>query len=296
MIACQSREEWLTVRRAFVTASNVAVVLGESPFSTPSQLWSEMSGLVKSSTEEAEWMKWGSRLEDAIARGYVEENGGTLISLGALTVLQSLRYPWMAATLDRLVEVNGELMVLECKNVSSLKADEWEDEPPLHYQIQVQAQLACTGLKRGVLVALIGGNRLAWFIIDRNDEFIDAAAGAARRFKQKVDLGEFPDEVDGSAKTSKALAKAWRKRSDDVPLVGEDFDELTASLVELDTSIKLLEEQRGELRNRVALELDKRGVEAIRTPGGVTWRYVTVEKPEHVVKASTTRQLRRSKK
>lgn len=97
--------------------------------------------------------------------------------------LVSLKYPFMAANLDGVLEnkTSKEKGILEiktarCMNWKQFERD-WKNEVPLHYHLQVQHYLAVTGWKFAVLFANI---KLEWtdesilkkFYIERDEDDI----------------------------------------------------------------------------------------------------------------------------
>lgn len=294
-----SREQWLAARQHGLGASQSAIVLDSSPWGSKFQLWGELTGLVERTSGETEAQKWGLRLERAVADGYIEECGGSLIDLGRHTILRSAKHPWLTCTLDYVHHHDSHaLRVLEVKTAHASREQEWADEPPLHYLVQVQHQLAVTGLRQAVIACLLGGQRLVWHVVDRNDAFIEVLVRETKAFWDLVVARKPPTEVDGTKETAKALA-AIRGSSRPV----EDVRELGASWVEVDEELERLSDQieeldtrRQELRNKLAHELTRDGgVGKLVLPTGVSYRYVEVTRGQYVVPASTTFQLRRQR-
>lgn len=230
-----TRAEWLDARRRGLGASDAAVVLGLSKWKSPFNLYAEKVGLLAPSPEELEWMEWGRRLEPVIAQKYEDDTGRQTRDLGdyALTTGDE---PWLIATLDREVLAdhtpNKPLAplvpgVLELKNAIEYKRDEWAEEPPLEYQVQLQHQLAVTGYSWGSLAVLIGGRAFLWTDMDRNDRFIAKLLEHEAAFWQRV-VREQPPEPDASKATADALAALFPKEgiAELVRLGGEDALEL----------------------------------------------------------------------
>ena len=117
----------------------------------------------------------------------------------------------------------------ECKAVAGFKAREWREEPPLHYQIQLQAQLACTGAQWGSLVALIGGVALAWRDLLRNDDFIEAALPKLEEFWWRVQHKQ-PPEADALPGTTEAIRRLWPGASGATVALDAEAGELMADV------------------------------------------------------------------
>lgn len=142
------RADWLGIRKGFVGGSDVAALLGLSPWKTPVDLYLDKTGRVPDEDEASEAMRLGSYLEDYAARRYAEETGRTVRNFGYMVAKGHA-----VADIDRLVGDGDALpahhadirtdTLLECKTAGAF----WEDEPPLHYQTQVQLYMELTGCR-----------------------------------------------------------------------------------------------------------------------------------------------------
>jgi putative phage-type endonuclease len=166
------REQWLLRRRELITASDCAAILGLDPHRRPSDVYLEKIGARV--VEETDPMKWGRRLESAIAEGYRDETGRAVLAPRDpfwIDVHPSI--PWLGATLDREAQATDAeavpapaegVGVLELKASSDAAA--WEDEPPIAYQVQLTIQMACRSRAWGSLAAFLSLYRpVAW--VDR---------------------------------------------------------------------------------------------------------------------------------
>lgn len=150
----RDRRAWLRFRRAGLGASETAAILGLSKWSTPLQVY-----LDKTSTapvvDEAPSVaaQIGTDTEDMVARWTVRE-WPELGKIGPTPgLLAHPDHPWMLATLDRILYPRGSrdgmpLGVLEVKTTSRWNYEQnWIDGvPPGYVQVQVQQQLAVSGL------------------------------------------------------------------------------------------------------------------------------------------------------
>ena len=203
-------------------ADDAAAVLGISPWKSAFALWSEKCGLVSEpNLDELEYIEWGQVLEEPIAKKYVQVTGRTLIDHGRFNIQKHQDRPWMHCTIDREIafnegeppafilpdRVSGDLSI---KNVGFFKAGEWEEEPPLQYQIQLQHELAVTGLQWGSFAVLIGGQKFAWLDMPRNERFISMLIEKEEEFWHRVIKGE-PPLADASDSTKEVLLRLYPK-------------------------------------------------------------------------------------
>ncbi len=154
MMAYTDRTDWLEKRRHGIGASDIAAIIGISPWSTPLQIWVSKTMDETPEPEPSEDMKWGVRMETAILDEF-EFRQPQSADLTRGPLLRNIERPWMMATPDGWHPAEP-VSVVEAK-----KVDAWSwDEIPKHYQVQVQWQLAVTGAQQGFLVVLHRGRRL----------------------------------------------------------------------------------------------------------------------------------------
>lgn len=150
----RDRRRWLEARRAGLGASETAAVLGLSKWATPLSVYLDKidtTPVVDEAPSVAAQI--GTDMEDMVARWTVRE-WPDLGKIGATPGLLAHReHGWMLATLDRLLYPRGTrdadpLGVLEVKTTSRWNYEQnWIDGvPPGYVQVQVQQQLAVSGL------------------------------------------------------------------------------------------------------------------------------------------------------
>lgn len=218
------RGDWLARRPKVVGASEVAVILGKSPFETPFTLWEKkVEGKEIPSTFA---MRAGLALEDGIARLFEEESG---VEVGVYSgepgqeeSWQNKDYPLVWATPDRWT---AECNTLELKNTSVTQDGEWQDGPPIHYIIQVQWVMGATDTKTAYIAALIGNRRLAWYKLSRDDTFLRASYQAVLRFWQCV-VSRVPPPAEAR---DLAAVRRWERREGDHDWEWDKYDALAAA-------------------------------------------------------------------
>lgn len=203
--------DWLAMREQDVTSTEVAALFGASPYLTEFELYHRKIGALSSEVEENERMRWGKRLEAAIAEGVAEDLGlivepfKTYMRMPALRMGSSfdykvvgLREGWSGdETFRDLFRVHGP-GIMEVKNVDGLAfrrgwLDGTEIEAPLHIELQAQHQLEVSGLQWCVIAPLIGGNTPKPFARIRDEVVAEAVRKKVAEFWQRVDQGIAPD-------------------------------------------------------------------------------------------------------
>lgn len=202
-----TREEWLDFRRTHVGGSDVAAIMGLSPWRTPYQVWAEKSGLtVPEDISGKPRVEWGTRLERVVAGKFRETHPdlGMWLQDPAETVAFVPRErPWAMATLDGIVSAGpGERAVLEVKTAHFPTARDWDEGVPAHYLAQVNHYLSVTGWRRAYVAVLIDGWDYREFEVERDDEDVAVVTGAVDAFwRAFVETGTPPAVTADDSRT-----------------------------------------------------------------------------------------------
>jgi len=295
ILTFNTRSEWLAARKGGLGASDIPVVLGESPFKTPYALWAEKCGMLPDEdlAREKEAVDWGLTLEAPIAYKFGERLGRTVEVPVTRTMHVHPDYPFLRSTLDALQWKGGITTPpgdLQIKTTHAYNLKEWKDgQTPLMYEIQVAAELFVSGLTWGSLACLIGGQRLECRDIERDDDFIDAAMPHLERFWEHVEK-RIPPQVDASDATRRVLAKMHPNdngQSITLPAEAAEWQRELEFAKEKIAALKVLKELN-ENRLRAAIGDYTFG----DLPDGSRLSLKTQTRREHVVAESTFRVLR----
>ena len=201
-----SREGWLAARRQGIGGSDIAAIVGLHPYRSAVEVWAEKTGLVDDSPAP-EQAYWGMQLEDVIAKHFAASHRCRVRRVHA--ILQHPQWPILLANIDRIAYLPVEA-VLEIKTADSRLAAAWEgDKVPDWVLLQVQHYLGVTGLDRGYVAALIGGNRYIEREVVRDDELIAQLQQIALDWwRRHVEEG-VPPEPDGSEASSEILRRLY---------------------------------------------------------------------------------------
>lgn len=292
VIQCADRAEWLTWRRKGIGGSDAPVVAGVSPWKGLMELFADKTGMTELSDIENEFLEWGLRLQPVIAQAYAEKTGRKIIDLGQFTIVRSRTLPWQIASLDYLdVDEHGEEGLLEIKNTSAYKLDEWEEEAPLAYQVQWQHQAGVTGKRRGAIATLIGGNHFRYVDMVRDDGFITNLTAAEARFWNLVET-EQPPDVDGTDSTAQVIARLFpREEQGKVIALPHDAIQWDVDRSSVMAQIKELEARKKEIDARLKLAIGdaEKGI----LPGGGGFTFKEKGHDGYTVAPARWRELRR---
>jgi len=199
IIVPSNTDHWLEMRRQDVTSTESAALFGLSPYVTHFDLWHrKRSGTAPEFTLN-DRMKWGNRLEAAIAHGIAEEQGWEIRPLKEYMRIPGER---MGSSFDFVITNLGEPVHLEIKNVDYIafregwiEHDDGMIEAPAHIEMQVQHQMAVSGFSRAFIGAFVAGNR--GVVIERqgDEQVIRAIRHRVAEFWRTVDAGEEPEPV-----------------------------------------------------------------------------------------------------
>jgi putative phage-type endonuclease len=217
VVQLESRIDWLRERRKGIGASDAAAIIGLSPYSNPFITWLDKTGqLPLDHGAEEPGERWGRFLEGAIADAFEAETGLHVVNRGLVVVHPE--HEWMRATLDghvaegptRTEPAGIVLGVYEAKTTNG-RDGTWKDGPPEWYHLQVQHQLAVTGLDRAWVPVLIGGSDFEVHEIQRDEKVVRLLLKYESEFWFDNVLAGVPPAVDGSERTGDALRRLYAR-------------------------------------------------------------------------------------
>lgn len=239
-----TREEWLNVRKLGLGGSDMAAVLGLSPWRSPIDVWlDKTSDTVEE--KESEPMYWGNVLEEVVAQEFAKRSGYKVRNNNF--TLQSEEYPYLLANIDR--EIVGLDAGLECKTANAFKANEWDgDNVPDAYYIQCQHYMAVTGKSSWWIAALIGGNTFVYKEIKRNEEVIAAIIETGAAFWELVKNKTMP-APDDTKQCENALKKLYQKSNGQSVELPANYGNMIIDYLEIKNQLSELETKKRGIEN-----------------------------------------------
>lgn len=229
MLAFETREQFLNSRRGKIGSSDAAIIMGESPYSTPYKLWRLKLG-IDSPTETLPHMQEGLDVEDEARLWFHMKTG---IEVQPYQIHHDT-IPYMIASLDGISQ--DKSTILEIKR-PSLKDHEFcknNAKPPKKYWIQMQHQLECINLNYGYYLSFYKDDPILLTVF-RDHNFIKTLLGKeAEFFYQMTNLVE-PDLIEDD----------YEKRDD------EDWNFTSCEIREYKDKIKELERKLEISENRL---------------------------------------------
>lgn len=248
----QTEEQWQEFRRNMkgIGGSDVAVILGLSPFKTPFSLWLEKTGQIKPKPLDNEYVEWGNLLEPIIRDKFRRETGFEVSECPY--VLGHDNHDFMVANIDGIVIDNsGEgIGVLEIKTTSERHKKDWENGIPEYYMCQVQHYLGVTDYKYAYVAVLIGGSHFKYFRVERDDFIIDRIIAAEMQFMEMMEKNIAPEIMP---QDSDSIAELYPEDNDETILMPPEYEELAEQYWNIQTTIKNLEHDLESVKNRIKL-------------------------------------------
>lgn len=237
-------EEWLEARAEGVGGSQIGTICGLNPWESAFALWAKRTGQIPDPELTGWSIRFGKAFEEPILGLWADEHPefevfrtGTYIDAEGLLI----------ANPDGLAQhrESGEWVVVEVKTSRA----NWREVPP-HYNAQVQHYMDVLGVKRAVVVGVVGWDwHESWVDFD---EFEAASQrSAAARFMKHLRDVKRPD-WDGSKATYEAVRYMHPEIEDD----SVDLDGLGFELLEAHEAQQAAEADLNEVKSKV---LDRMG-------------------------------------
>lgn len=192
-----NRDQFLAGRKKGIGGSDVAAILGFSPYKSPYQLWLDKTGRSERKESQNESAHFGNLLEDVVAKEFSRRSGMKVQRVTQQLFLEE--HPWALGNIDRAVinpDIAGNVRfkdgalttdrLLECKTaseyMSKLFGEEGSDQVPDYYLTQCLWYLLITGCKVIDLAVLIGGNKFRMYRIERDEDLIQSIFNQVKAF------------------------------------------------------------------------------------------------------------------
>ena len=266
-----TKEQWLQKRRNYITGTDLAGIMGFSPFSTPLTVWLDKQGFSEPLPQNNA-MKMGLRLESTILGIYAEETGEDLDRADPYELLVANEGGLIAATLDAR-HSGGDRRPVDAKNVRIFDPKKWGDpgtaEIPKHYHLQLAAQIMVTGTALASLAVLFSGSEFRVYTVKRDKELEDMILEFSRGWWDRHIIGGERPEIDGSRAASDWISHKLARA--DKGLVIEptkEIEEAVTLLKDVKGRIKELDESQARIENQLKLLIG----EAEEVSGVLTWK------------------------
>ena len=252
-------EKWHELRRSGVGGSDIAAILGLSPWRTPLGVYCEKRALVPQQ-ESNEAMLFGTKMEPVLrdwARESIEQKFGKPVRVYSSPYLyRHSSYEFIIANIDGVVtQGDGADEIayagLELKTADRTKMREWEEGVPDYYEAQVQHYMGITGLAAWYVFALIGkAQRL--YIIAADEKKIAEQVSAAKKFWiENVQGAKMPGVTGDDTDT---LLKLFPDATD-MMIRDDSFEQIVKQYVSLGAEVKAIEASKDKCKAEIEAKL-----------------------------------------
>lgn len=253
--------QWLEERRKGIGGSDIAAIMGLSPWKTPYQVYQEKRREVDAWEGNAA-TDWGKRMEPALRQWYSDFTGRA-VRLPEKIMFHS-KYPFMLASLDGFTD-DGR--VVEIKTARSGK--DWGEpgtsEIPDYYALQVQHYMIVTGLEVTDIPVSIGGGSPDLYEVPADGELQEMIIEAAAAFWKRVLDGNPPDPIT----YSDAVQRFGKSGAMGAVVASEGAVYDVNGLRTVRSQLKDLEVMEEEIRGRLIISLGESG-DTLVGPDGKT--------------------------
>ncbi|MGQ4513628.1 lambda-exonuclease family protein [Streptomyces sp. DW26H14] len=198
--------EWEQARAGLtITATEIAAVMGLSPWQSPFSLWHKKAGLKTPPFESNPAVEWGVRHEPTVAAKYADEHPE--IRLSETGTWRHREREWQRATPDRIAESclsHDRLLEVKTATVDLGWGEPGTDQVPIHYRCQVIWQMDVLGYRRTDFALLVGNCDYREYTVEYDETDAKLMREAAERFLDTVCRGERP-AIDGADATYQTI-------------------------------------------------------------------------------------------
>ncbi|NUQ88930.1 MAG: hypothetical protein HOQ43_10760 [Glycomyces artemisiae] len=237
-------EEWHHARMDRLGGSEIAAVLGLSPWESRFSLWHRKQG-IGAPTVETDEMRWGRLLEAPILAEFERRHAGEFdLNADGITLANRER-PWQIATPDGILihpeDAGITLGIVEVKTART--ADGWglegTDEVPVYYRTQALWYLDALGLSVAHFAVLIAGSEYREYIVRADADEAAILRDAGAEFRADLEAGRRPN-IDAHSSTYQVIRELHEAIDDitvDVPHdIAEPYLAAVAALREAKTA------------------------------------------------------------
>jgi putative phage-type endonuclease len=270
-IPTADRSGWLNARTNGIGSSDIAAIVGESPYATAFDVYASKTGLFKPEDNPSPRMLMGKKVERFIAELYAEETGKPITWLDTLH-----RHPareWQLFTPDfirRDEEIGGD-----AKNVAADQAWKWGTSDsrtiPAHIEIQAQWMMSGFNWPQWDIAGFFGGNDFRVSPVYRDAEVEGLLLEAGERFWKDNVLKRVPPALQVSDATKAYLAKRFPENKGKIRKATEEESYIIEDCKVARIAFELAEETKGSIENQIKQLIgDDDGIEV--AGGKVTWK------------------------
>jgi putative phage-type endonuclease len=257
--------QWLDERRKGIGGSDVAAILGLSPWKTAFQVYQDKRGEV-GNYEGSAAMDWGKRMEPAIRQWYSDQTGRSVRV--PEKIIYNSEYPFMLASLDGFTD-DGRIVEIKTARSGKGWGEPGTAEIPDCYALQVQHYMLVTGMWVADVAVSIGGGSPELYTVEADRELFNLLIEAEAAFWERVQSGNPPEPVT----YADAVARYGRSHAQGVKLASQDVLTAVQYLHAVREEIGLLEAKEEEIKGDLIRYLGDEASDLVDADGSLLATY-----------------------
>jgi putative phage-type endonuclease len=294
-----AREQWLVDRNSGIGGSDAAAALGQSQHKTPLQLFQEKTGLLDAQItglDAIERVEFGHLLEEPIATVFARRYDVKLRRRNR--IVRHRKHRFMVASFDRTID--GVREGLEIKTVSDMAyrfggwGEEHSDVIPAEYLLQCHHYLTVSGYERWHVAALVGGNSLKVYCVDRDEEMSAMLIEGEHDFWQHIERNEAP-ALDYTHPTAIGLLRKMYPGTDGTTVhLSAEAETMHYARLDFDEQEKLMKAGSDAAKARIMHLMGSASIGLL--PNGGAYRRKIIERKGYEVAPTKCLDFRYTKK
>ena len=236
-----NREQFLLDRKQGIGGSDVAAIMGLSPWTTALNVYNDKLMPVNLEEEPHEDLKRGIRAERYILEEYAENTGETLIC--NIPTFIDPEYSFMRGNVDAKLKEHN--VIVEAKSTKA-SISSWNTGIPEHYRLQVAYYAMLADADRVDIPVLFSGWRYGCYTYWRDIEFEAQIKIAVINFWQHHILKNIPPEPQSLEELQVAYpiinSEVTIKADEDIRNTVSELQEVSAKRKELEATEKCLKQ------------------------------------------------------
>ena len=237
-----NREQFLLDRKLGIGGSDVAAIMGLSPWATALDVFRDKTNPELALDEPNEDMQRGIRVEKYILQEY-SERSEVQLDTNVPTIIDP-QYPFMRANID--AQVIGQNVVVEAKSTKA-PISSWESGIPEYYKTQVAYYAMLTNAERVDVPVLFSGWKYACFTYWRDETFEAEIKTSVINFWENHIVKNIPPQPT----SAEELMIAYPKLEEKTITADNDMREKVYQLQEASEQRKALEKQEKKLKTEI---------------------------------------------
>lgn len=260
--------QWLEERRKGIGGSDVAAILGISPWKTAFAVYQEKR------KEVEDWQgntqtDWGKRMEPTIRQWYSDTTGRPVRVPENNNIIVSKEFPFMFASLDGFTD-DGRIVEIKTARHGKAWGEPGTDEIPDYYAVQCHHYMTVTGYEVTDVPVSIAGGSPELYEVKADPETREILIEAEAAFWERVRTGNPPDLVNASD----AIARFGKNKAAG-PVIAGPFDIANyAELIAVRNSLDQYTEKEDTLKGKLMAAIGNGGDTLVTAEGKIlaTWK------------------------